>query len=129
MTGLAVGAAAPEQTVPWERPRSPDSQRCVLAPDVKEVLSWQITQKYFLDPTFGGALVTGQRNVLATTEDLTGIAFITEPRHLSPLVSRLRIATGTRTDTEWDMDYDFQLSRINASTLLLNYNAGPLTFG
>jgi len=128
MTSLAVGAAAPEQTVPWDRPRSFE-RPCEVAPNAKEVLSWELAQKYFLDPTFGGALVTGRRNVLATTEDLTGIAFLTEPRHLSPIVSRLRIATATHTDTEWDLDYDFQLTRINASTLLLNYNAGPFTFG
>jgi len=129
MTSLAVGAAGAEQTVPWEHPSTLQSQPCVVAPEVKEVLTWEIAQKYFLDPTFGGALITGQRNVLATTEDLTGIAFLTEPRHLSPVVSRLRVATGSHTDTEWDMDYDFQLSRINASTLLLNYNAGPFTLG
>ncbi len=129
MTSLAVGAAGAEQTVPWEHPSTLQTQPCVLAPEVKEVLTWEMAQKYFLDPTFGGALITGQRNVLATTEDLTGIAFITEPRHLSPVVSRLRVATGSHTDTEWDMDYDFQLSRINASTLLLNYNAGPFTLG
>lgn len=129
MTGLAVGAAAPEQTVPWERPSALQSQPCVVGPAAKEVLTWEIAQKYFLDPTFGGARLTGQRNVLTTTEDLTGIAFITQSRHLSPIVSRLRVATGSRTDTEWDLDYDFQLSRINASTLLLNYNAGPFTLG
>ena len=129
MTGLAVGAAAPEQTVPWERPSHLENNPCIVGPEVKEVLTWEIAQKYFLDPTFGGALVAGQRNVLATTEDMTGIAFLTEPRHLSPAISRLRIATGTHTDTEWDVDYDFQLDRINASTLLLNYNAGPFTFG
>ena len=129
MTGLAVGAAAPEQTVPWDRPRSLDKLNCVVAPSVKEVLTWEIAQKYFLDPNFGGALVNGQRNVLATTAELTGVAFLTAPRDFSPLVSRLRLATGTHTDTEWDLDYDFHLSRINASTLLLNYNAGPFTFG
>jgi LPS-assembly protein len=129
MTGLAVGAAAPEQTVPWERPRPEGGQPCAVAPLVKEVLSWEIVQKYFLDPTFGGAVITGQRNVLTTTEALTGIAFLIEPRHLSPLISRLRIATGTHTDTEWDADFDFQLNRVNASTLLLNYNSGPFTFG
>ncbi len=129
MTGLAVGAAAPEQTVPWERPGHLENTPCIVTPIVKEVLTWEVAQKYFLDPTFGGALITGQRNVLATTEDLTGIAFLIEPRHLSPAISRLRIATGTHTDTEWDVDYDFQLNRINASTLLLNYNEGPFTFG
>ncbi len=129
MTGLAVGAAAPEQTVPWERPRSLESQPCVPGPQSREVATWEIAQKYFLDPKFGGALVPGQRNVFATTEDLTGIAFITEPRYLSPLISRLRVASGSRTDTEWDLDYDFQLHRVNANTLLVNYNAGPFTFG
>ena len=129
MTGLAVGAAAPEQTVPWGRVSKIDGTACSPGPAAKEILTWQVAQKYFLDPTFGGALIPGQRNVFATTEDLTGIAFITEPRHLSPLVSRLRAATSSRTDTEWDMDYDFQLSRVNASTLLINYNMGPFTFG
>jgi LPS-assembly protein len=129
MTGLAVGAAAAEQTVPWEHPNNGENRGCVLGPSVREVLTWQLAQKYFLDPTFGGALVPGQRNVLATTEDLTGIAFITEPRHLSPLISRLRVASGSRTDTEWDLDYDFQLHRVNANTLLVNYNVGPFTFG
>ena len=96
---------------------------------MREVATWEVAQKYFLDPNFGGALVTGQRNVFTTTEDLTGIAFATEPRHLSPIVSRLRAATSSNTDTEWDLDYDFQLGRINASTLLVNYNLGPFTVG
>jgi len=129
MTALAVGAAAPEQTVPWERPNNLQNQDCLVGPAAREIATWEVSQKYFLDPTFGGALATGQRNVFATTEDLTGIAFITEPRHLSPLVSRLRVASGSRTDTEWDLDYDFQLHRVDASTLLVNYNAGPFTFG
>jgi LPS-assembly protein len=129
MTGLAVGAAAPEQSVPWQRTTSVDNTTCAAGPAAKEVATWELTQKYFLDPTFGGAIVSGQRNVFTTTEDLTGIAFITQPRHLSPLVSRLRAATSSRTDTEWDLDYDFQLNRINATTLLVNYNLGPFTLG
>ncbi|MFZ0808541.1 MAG: LPS assembly protein LptD [Candidatus Sulfotelmatobacter sp.] len=129
MTALAVGAAAPEQIVPWQRPTPLEKQACPVRPEVTEVVTWELAQKYFLDPTFGGTLIAGQRNVFTTTEDLTGIAFATEPRHLSPLVSRLRAATGSHTDTEWDLDYDFQLGRINSSTLLVNYNLGPFTFG
>ena len=129
MTGLAVGAAAPEQTVPWQRLNNLDTAACNPGPETKEVVSWEIMQKYFLDSTFGGALVPGQRNVFTTTEDLTGIAFATEPRHLSPLVSRLRVATSNRTNTEWDLDYDFQLNRVNANTLLVNYNVGSFTIG
>ncbi len=84
MTGLAVGAAAPEQVVPWRRLNNLDNPPCVVGPEVREIATWEVAQKYFLDPNFGGALVTGQRNVFTTTEDLTGIAFATEPRHLSP---------------------------------------------
>jgi LPS-assembly protein len=127
--GLAVGSAAPQQNVPWQRVTNLDSLPCTPRPQVREIATWEVAQKYFLDPTFGGALVAGQRNVFTTTEDLTGIAFATEPRYLSPAVSRLRIATSSHTDTEWDMDYDFQLGRINASTLLVNYNVGPFTVG
>ena len=79
MTGLAVGAAAPEQTVPWERPNCLENQACRVGPEISEVVTLEVAQKYFLDPTFGGALVPGQRNVFATTEDMTGIAFFTEP--------------------------------------------------
>jgi LPS-assembly protein len=129
MSGLAVGSAAPEQSVPWQRLNTLETQPCVPLPDVREVATWELTQKYFLDPNFGGALVAGQRNVFTSSEDLTGIAFLTEPRHLSPVVSRLRLATSSHTDTEWDLDYDFQLGRINASTLLVNYNVGPFTVG
>ncbi len=129
MAGLAVGAAAPEQTVPWRRTNVLENLPCMPEPEIREVVTWELAQKYFLDPTFGGALVPGQRNVFTSSEELTGIAFLTEPRHLSPLVSRLRAATSSRIDTEWDLDYDFQLGRINASTLLLNYNVGPFTVG
>jgi len=129
MTGLEVGAAAPEQIVPWQRTSNLDTQPCSSAPAVREVATWELAQKYFLDPTFGGALIPGQRNVFTTTEELTGIAFLTEPRHLSPLVSRLKVATSSRTNTEWDLDYDFQLGRINASTLFVNYDLGPFTVG
>jgi len=129
MSLLTVGGPGPEQTVPWQRPDNRQSSGCVTRPAIREVVTWEIAQKYFLDPTFGGALVAGQRNVFASTADLTGIAFVTEPRHLSPLVSRLRVETSEQTDLEWDLDYDFQLGRINASTLLANYHVGPFTLG
>jgi LPS-assembly protein len=129
MSLLTVGGAAPEQTVPWQRPDTRQNSGCVTGPPVREVVTWEIAQKYFFDPTFGGALVPGQRNVFATTADLTGIAFVTAPRHLSPIVSRLRVETSERTDTEWDLDYDFQLGRVNSSTLLANYHVGPFTIG
>ncbi len=129
MAALTVGGAAPESTVPWQHINTLANRPCQPGPQVREVVTWELAQKYFLDPTFGGALIPGQRNVFTTTVDLTGIAFLTQPRHLSPLVSRLRVETSSRTDAEWDLDYDFQNNRVNASTLLANYHIGQVTVG
>src|SRR6202043_816773 len=115
MSALTVGGPAPESTIPWQHPSSSANPPCLAGPQVHEVVTWELKQKYFLDPTFGGALIPGQRNVFTTTADLTGIAFLTQPRHLSPLVSRLRVETSARTDAEWDLDYDFQSHGVNAS--------------
>lgn len=129
MTALTVGAPAPESIIPWQHTSVLQNSPCPEMPPVREIVTWEVAQKYFLDPTFGGALVSGQRNVFSSTIDLTGIAFLTQPRHLSPLVSRLRVETSSRTDAEWDFDYDFQNTRVNSSTLLLNYHIGQITMG
>jgi LPS-assembly protein len=129
MSSLTVGGPAPESTIPWQHPGTMVNPPCQAGPQVREVVTWELAQKYFLDPTFGGTLISGQRNVFTTTADLTGIAFLTQPRHLSPLVSRLRVETSSRTDAEWDLDYDFQRNTTNASTLLANYHIGQVTIG
>jgi LPS-assembly protein len=129
MSALTVGGPAPESTIPWQHVSALTNTPCLEPPPVREIVTWELAQKYFLDPTFGGALIPGQRNVFSDTIDLTGIAFLTQPRHLSPLVSRLRVVTSDRTDAEWDFDYDFQNARVNASTLLANYHFGQVTLG
>jgi len=116
-----------EETTP-AAPATPPTN-CVTGSQAREFLSWELAQKYFLDPNFGGALVSGRRNVLSTTADFTAIAFLTGPRNLSPLISRLRVQPGSHIDAQWDLDYDFLTGRINSSTLLLNYHWGLFTFG
>jgi LPS-assembly protein len=126
---LFIGGAVPHSPVPWERQQTPVDAPCEDGTQVREVVTWELAQKYFLDPTFGGALFTGRSNVLTSTVDLTGIAFLSSARRLSPLISRLRIQTSAKTDIEWDMDYDFTLGHMSASTVLVNYRLGPLTLG
>ena len=70
--------------------------------------------------TFGGALVPGQRNVFDSTVDFTGIAFLTEPRLFSPIISRLRVQSGAA-DFQWALDYDPVLHQVNASTIFAGY--------
>lgn len=95
----------------------------------REVLTWEIAQKYFLNPDFGGAVVEGRRNVFTTTAALTGIAFLTEPRRWSPVVSRLRVQTSANTDVQWQLDYDPRKGRISSSTAFANYRIGEIFLG
>jgi LPS-assembly protein len=129
MSSLAIGRPAPESRIPWQRQPEPGTLPCVKEPQVREIITWELAQKYFIDPTFGGALVPGQSNVFTTTADFTGIAFLNELRRLSPLISRLKFQPTSRAEAEWDIDYDFKNSRINASTVFVNYRFGSYTVG
>jgi LPS-assembly protein len=98
-------------------------------PAAREWASWQIGQKFFIDPTFGGALINDRRNVFDTTLDLTGVAFLTSPRNISPVVSRLRFEAIDHLRVEWDLDYDPKAGRISADNLFAGYSWGRTTVG
>ena len=90
----------------------------------REIITWTIAQKYFFDPTFGGALVPNQRNVFDSSVDFSGIAFLTQPRNASPIVSRLLVRDGS-TDFQWALDYDPVFHQVNASTILVGQRLSP----
>jgi len=92
----------------------------------REWISWRLTQKYFFDPTFGGAVSDGRRNILDTTLSFSGIAFLTEPRNISPLLSRLRIRTSEKMDFEWDFDLDTGAKKFTADNFYLDVHQGDL---
>ena len=77
-----------------------------------DFLSWNLVQKHYFDPTFGGALVTGQRNVFEALDSITPFAFAASPRNWSPIVSDLRLTPGGRYDVEQILEYDPQLSKV-----------------
>ena len=82
--------------------------------NVNEVMSWEVAQSRYFDPTFGGAVIPGQRNVLESTEDLDGFDFLDGPRNYSPIVSVLRFQHVV--GFEWRVDYDPLLGRITNSS-------------
>jgi LPS-assembly protein len=95
----------------------------------REWISWRVAQKYFFDPSFGGAVVDGRRNILGTTLDFSGIAFLTEPRNISPLLSRLRVRTSEKTDVEWDFDYDTGAKKFTANNIYVDVHQGDFFSG
>ncbi|MDW8353939.1 MAG: LPS assembly protein LptD [Bryobacterales bacterium] len=74
--------------------------------EVQEILSWQLWQRRYFDPEFGGAVVAGRRNVVLSSATLTPFAFLDQPRHYSPVVSVLRLSPSPRFGMEWRSDYD-----------------------
>ena len=91
-------------------------------------LTWRIGQKYFFNSDFGHAVTPGTRNVLDTTLDLSGVAFIQAPRDYSPIISRLRWQTTAATNLEWDVDYDTKTGRLDSSNLFATYKQGDFSF-
>jgi LPS-assembly protein len=80
----------------------------------REWISWRVAQKYFFDPTFGSAVVqNGPRSIVDSSLSFSGISFLTGPRTISPIISRLRVRTSEKTDIEWDFDYDTCSSNIS----------------
>jgi len=90
----------------------------------REVFALTLAQKYFFNSTFGGALVPNQRNVFDSSVDFSGIAFLTEPRHASPIISRMLYNYGP-TNFQWDLDYDPVFHQVNASTIFVTERLTP----
>jgi LPS-assembly protein len=84
-----------------------------------EFLTWSVVQKHYFDPTFGGAIVDGTRNVLQPLDSITPFAFATGPRNSSPIVSDFKINPGGKYDAEQIIEYDPQLNKIVAQGTLL----------
>ncbi len=85
----------------------------------QEVVSWRVAQKYFFDPTFGGALHPGQRNVFQALDSLTPFAFADGFRRFTPVVGELRVTPGKRYDAQFRVDYDPVRHRLGAIGTLL----------
>jgi LPS-assembly protein len=91
---------------------------------VEDVISWQVWYKRYFDPTFGGAVIPGRRNVVESSAWLTGYGFLNGFRNQSPVVSVLRIQS--RVGTEWRTDYDPVRHAIVNSTLSIDARFGQL---
>jgi LPS-assembly protein len=84
-----------------------------------DFLSWRVLQKHYFDPTFGGAIVPGQRNVFQALDSVTAFAFASGPRNWSPIVSDLKLTPGGRYDAEQILEYDPQLQKVTTIGTML----------
>ncbi len=94
-------------------------------PQARELLSWRLSQKYYFDPTFGGALEPGTKNVFEPTVSLTGFAFA-QGRRLSPVVSVVKLAPSSNYDTELRADLNPSGGGVLNAGITSHVRRGPL---
>jgi LPS-assembly protein len=73
---------------------------------VREVLTWEVAQQRFFNPTFGGAALPGERDIAIDALDLTGFTFLEGARTYSPIISNLRVSPRDGITISWLTDYD-----------------------
>lgn len=88
---------------------------------VREYLSWQLWQKRYLDPTLGGAVVEGQRNVFQTQTEMTAYSFFNTPRRQSPVISSFNLSPTGALSIGWRADYDPTRSSVVNSAVYGSY--------
>lgn len=84
--------------------KSADSK--TLANQPYEALSITIRGKYFFDPTFGGALIPGQRNQFYPLNELSGFTFGGVPRNFSPVNVEARYRPSRDLFADARLDFD-----------------------
>lgn len=94
-------------------------------PQARELISWRLSQKYYFDPAFGGALDPGRKGVFDPTIALTGFAFA-QGRRLSPLVSVLKFSPFSNYDTELRADFNPSGGGVLNAGITSHLRRGPL---
>jgi len=85
----------------------------------QEFITWRVVQKYYFDPTFGGAIVNGQPNTFQALDSISPFAIAVGPTRFSPLVSDFLVTPGGKYDGELRLEYDTHAHRfVSAGTLL-----------
>jgi LPS-assembly protein len=91
---------------------------------VEEIFTWELLQKRYFDPTFGGALLPGVRNIFEATADTTAYAFLVGPRSASPIVSTMHASPVGGIGFQWQTDYDTRTRSMVDSNLSVDYRRG-----
>lgn len=76
-----------------------------------EWLSVKLSQKYFFEPSFGGAVAAGTINQFFPLNTLSGIPYLTKERKFSPITGLVRFTPEPAYSLDLRGDYDFESER------------------
>jgi LPS-assembly protein len=97
-------------------------------PQTHELLNLTVSQKYFFDPTFGGALRPGQRNQFFPVNTLSGFAFTGVMRDASPLNLKARFYPVQSLWADLRLNYDTKFNSLRDIIVGMAVSKGILTF-
>lgn len=92
---------------------------------VSEFLTWRTSFARYYDPSFGGAVLPNQRNIVLAAEEITPFAFLTGPRSYSPVDSYLSIAPYSFLSFDWQTDYDPYYHKFVNNNIAATVRKGP----
>ncbi|MDX6710282.1 MAG: LPS-assembly protein, partial [Blastocatellia bacterium] len=90
------------------KPPETAGRKVPLSSQPYEALTITVRGKYFFDPTFGGALIPGQRNQFYPIDTFSGFSYGGVPRRFSPI--NLETRYRPRRTLEADVRLDFDVS-------------------
>jgi len=99
------------------------------APQTHELLDVTLSQKYFFDPTFGGALRPDQRNQFFPVNTLSGFAFAGVERNASPLNLKARLYPTTTLSADLRLNYDTRFNSLRDLIVGMWYGKGIFSLG
>lgn len=97
-------------------------------PQTHELLNLTVSQKYFFDPTFGGALRPGRRNQFFPVNTLTGFAFAGAERDVSPLNLKARLYPTSNLFADLRLNYDTRFNSLRDLIVGLGATKGIFSF-
>jgi LPS-assembly protein len=97
------------------------------ATQTHELLNLTVSQKYFFDPTFGGALRQGQRNQFFPVNTLSGFSFLGAQRDASPLNLKARFYPAQNLFADLRLNYDTRFNSLRDIIVGMRITKGLLS--
>ncbi len=91
-----------------------------------EFLSVALMQKYYFDPTFGGAFREGEANIFYPLDTLTGFATTGFERGLAPVSLITRVSPIPSISHDLRADYDIKFQRVRDVSLATYWQEGKV---
>jgi LPS-assembly protein len=94
-----------------------------------EVLSFALVQKYYFDPTFGGALQPGQSNQFYPLYTATGFSLTGSERRFPPTNAIVRVTPRPSISFDVRADIDTRIHRLRDASISANWQLEKLAAG